>query len=111
MWPLTTCDFCGTSHSCDLSYPRSPHPGMSIATLNDIFFAIVDRAHERVMMHRHAIQWVPISSLELYRNVAGVAHALERWGIGKGDRVAILSENRPEWSIADFACQLLGIVS
>jgi len=84
---------------------------MSIATLNDIFFAIVDRAHERVMMHRQAIQWVPISSPELYRNVAGVAHALERWGIGKGDRVAILSENRPEWAIADFACQLLGIVS
>jgi len=33
------------------------------------------------------------------------------WGIGKGDRVAILAENRPEWTIADFACQLLGIVS
>ena len=84
---------------------------MSIATLNDIFFAIVDRAHERVMMHRQAIEWVPISSPELYRNVAGVSYALERWGIGKGDRVAILSENRPEWTIADFACQLLGIVS
>jgi long-chain acyl-CoA synthetase len=84
---------------------------MSIATLNDIFFAIVDRSHERVMMHRQAIQWVPISSQELYRNVAGVSQALERWGIGKGDRVAILSENRPEWTIADFACQLLGIVS
>ncbi len=84
---------------------------MSIATVNDIFFAIVDRAHERVMMHRQAIQWVPISSPELYRSVAGVARALERWGIGQGDRVAILSENRPEWTIADFACQLLGIVS
>ena len=57
---------------------------MSIATLSDIFFAIVDRAHERVMMHRQAIQWVPISSQELYRQVAGVSQALERWGIGKG---------------------------
>ena len=84
---------------------------MSIATLSDIFFAIVDRAHERVMMHRQAIQWVPISSRELYRKVVGVSRALERWGIGQGDRVAILSENRPEWTIADFACQLLGIVS
>ena len=51
---------------------------MSIATLNDIFFAIVDRAHERVMMHRQAIQWVPISSHELYRQVAGVSRALDR---------------------------------
>jgi len=84
---------------------------MSLATLNDIFFAIVDRGRERVMMHRQAIQWVSISSQELYRNVVGVARALDRWGIGKGDRVAILSENRPEWTTADFACQLLGIIS
>ncbi len=84
---------------------------MSLATLNDIFFAIVDRGRERVMMHRQAIQWVSISSQELYRNVVGVARALDRWGIGKGDRVAILSENRPEWTTADFACQLLGVIS
>jgi long-chain acyl-CoA synthetase len=84
---------------------------MSLATLNDIFFAIVDRGRPRVMMHRQAIEWISISSQELYRNVAGVARALERWGIGKGDRVAILSENRPEWTTADFACQLMGIVS
>jgi long-chain acyl-CoA synthetase len=84
---------------------------MSLATVNDIFFAIVDRAYPRVMMYRQAIQWISISSQELYRNVVGVARALEGWGIGKGDRVAILSENRPEWTTADFACQLLGIVS
>jgi long-chain acyl-CoA synthetase len=84
---------------------------MSIATLNDIFYAIAGRDRARVMLHRQAIEWVPISTQELYRNVAGVAQALKRWGIGKGDRVAILSENRPEWTIADFACQLLGVVS
>lgn len=84
---------------------------MSIATLNDIFFAIVDRGLDRVMLHRHAIQWVSLSAQELYRNVAGVARAIDQWGIGKGDRVAILSENRPEWITADFACQLLGVVS
>ena len=84
---------------------------MNIATLNDIFYAISGRDRARVMLYRQAIEWVPISSQELYRNVAGVAQALKRWGIGKGDRVAILSENRPEWTIADFACQLLGVVS
>jgi long-chain acyl-CoA synthetase len=83
---------------------------MSLRTLNDIFFAVVDRKHDRVMLHRHAIQWVPISSQELYRSVAGVARALRQWGIGKGDRVAILSENRPEWPITDFACFCLGAV-
>jgi long-chain acyl-CoA synthetase len=84
---------------------------MSIATLNEIFYAIVDRDSARVMLQRQAIQWVPLSSRELYRNVAGVAHALANWEITKGDRVAILSENRPEWTTADFACQLNGAVS
>ncbi len=86
-------------------------PKMSIATLNDIFYAIVARNRPRVMMHREAIDWVPISARELYRNVSGVARALTGWGIGKGDRIAILSENRPEWTTADFACQLIGAVS
>ena len=84
---------------------------MSLSTLNEIFYTVVERNRERVMLHRPAIQWVPISSQEFYRNVAGVAHALANWGLSKGDRVAILSENRPEWTTADFACQLLGLVS
>ena len=84
---------------------------MSIATLNDIFFAIVSRENPRVTLHRHDGRWVTTSSRELYRNVAGVAQGLLAWGIGKGDRVAILGENRPEWTTADFACQLIGAVS
>ena len=36
---------------------------------------------------------------------------LESWGIRKGDRVAILSENRPEWTITDFAALALGAVT
>ncbi len=83
---------------------------MSLQTVNDVFFSIVDRDNARVMLHREAIDWVPISSQEFYRSAAGVARALTEWGIGKGDRVAILSENRPEWAIADFACLLLGAV-
>jgi long-chain acyl-CoA synthetase len=84
---------------------------MSLATLNEIFYTIVERDRERLMMHRPALQWVSISSREFYRNVVGVARTLASWGMGKGDRVAILSENRPDWTTADFACQLLGLVS
>lgn len=83
---------------------------MSLRTLNDIFLTLADSRRPRVMMHREAIEWVSISAEELYRNVVGVARALEGWGIGKGDRVAILSENRPEWTITDFACLAVGAV-
>ena len=78
--------------------------------LNDIFSAVVERDEPRVMMYREAGGWIPISSRELYQKVAGVSRALTSWGISKGDRVAILSENRPEWTIADFASLLLGAV-
>ena len=84
---------------------------MSLQTLNDIFFTVVERNDRVVMMHRREIQWVSISSQDLYQKVVGVAQALREWGIGKGDRVAILSENRPEWTIADFASLLIGAVT
>jgi long-chain acyl-CoA synthetase len=84
---------------------------MSLQTLNDILFTVVERDHSRVMLHRQANAWTAISSQELYRQVAGVARQLKRWGISRGDRVAILSENRPEWAVADFASLLLGAVT
>src|SRR5947208_4361259 len=83
---------------------------MNPQTLNDIFFAIVDRKHDRVMLVREASQWAPISSQEFYHDVAGVAHGLTQWGLTNGDRLAILSENRFEWAVTDFASLLLGIV-
>jgi long-chain acyl-CoA synthetase len=84
---------------------------MSLSTLNDIFFAAAERNLDRAMLYRDAGKWLPISSSDFRRNVAATAGALQQWGIRKGDRVAILSENRPEWSTADFAILLLGAVT
>ena len=82
----------------------------SLRTLNDIFFLAVDRKRVCVASYKQSEKWVSISSHELYRYVVGVSYALREWGIGKGDRVAILSENRPEWAMTDFACLALGVV-
>lgn len=81
---------------------------MSIRTLNELFFRVVDRNLDCVMMTKQADQWASISSRELYQRTLGVARALENWGVSRGDRVAILSENRPEWAMADFATMLIG---
>lgn len=79
-------------------------------TINDIFFSVVERNLDQVMLYKQTVKWIPISSRELYRDVIGTARSLAKWGIGKGDRVAILSENRAEWAVADFATMLLGAV-
>jgi len=83
---------------------------MSLQTLNDIFFAIAGRDQPQVMLRKTARGWEPISSQEFTAKVGGMARALKSWGVSRGDRVAILSENRHEWVIADFACLLLGAV-
>lgn len=82
-----------------------------LSTLNDIFFTVVDRDEPRLALYRKNESWTAVSSGDFYRNVISVAWALTHWGIGKGDRVAILSENRPEWAMADFATLFLGAVT
>jgi long-chain acyl-CoA synthetase len=84
---------------------------MGLTTLNDIFFAAVERNLERAMLHRQGSAWLPVSSQEFGRSTIRTARALQGCGIGKGDRVAILSENRPEWPVADMATLLLGAVT
>lgn len=83
---------------------------MKLETLNDIFSTIVERDQGRVMLTKEGSQWVPISTQQLRKYVMAMAQALGRWGICKGDRVAILSENRPEWMITDFASLQMGAV-
>ena len=78
-----------------------------MATLNDIFFAALARNLDRIMLNREAGKWLPISSRQFGQRVARTAHALHAWGIQPGDRIAILSENRPEWPTADVASLLL----
>jgi long-chain acyl-CoA synthetase len=84
---------------------------MSLATLNDVFFAAVEHNLDRAMLVREDGNWRPISSSEVRSHVAATARVLWNWGIRQGDRVAILSENRPEWTIADSAILLLGAVT
>src|SRR5215475_10802323 len=82
---------------------------MEPRTLVDIFYAAVAHNLERHVMFKRATGWQVISSRQLYGYVAALARVLKQWGIKKGDRIAILSENRPEWMIADFACAASGV--
>ena len=56
-------------------------------------------------------QWVKYSTKEVVDIVNRLSIGLWKAGIAKGDKVAIISENRPEWNFVDFAVQQLGAVS
>jgi long-chain acyl-CoA synthetase len=55
--------------------------------------------------------WQPISWAEAARRVAALAAALKRLGLARGDRVMLVSENRPEWCIADLGIMAAGCVT
>jgi long-chain acyl-CoA synthetase len=56
-------------------------------------------------------EWRSIAWSEAHRQVAALAASLKRIGLQRGDRVALVSENRPEWLIADLAIMAAGCVT
>jgi long-chain acyl-CoA synthetase len=83
----------------------------NLKTLNDVFFEMVAGGRDRAVLHQDAAgKWQPISANQVYQRVRALAGAFAAWGIRKGDRVAILGENRWEWAVTDFAVLALGAV-
>ncbi len=55
-------------------------------------------------------EWHAISSAEMLERIENIALGLNALGIHKGDRVAILAANSPDWTLTDAGCQLSGII-
>lgn len=82
-----------------------------LKTLNDVLALAAGRGEQMVMLWQDKSgAWLPITSNELKRRVQSLAAAFKAWGIQKGDRIAILAENRWEWAVTDFAALALGAV-
>ena len=60
------------------------------------------------MLIKRGDTWEEITYSEFGEKVRLIAEGLVSLGIGKGDKVALLSENRPEWSMSDFGIQSAG---
>ena len=79
-------------------------------TLNHLFFDGAARYDKPAALKFKANgAWHDISHRALVDRVRRVALGLRALGVARGDRVAILSENRPEWAIADYACLTTGV--
>ncbi|HEY0431380.1 MAG TPA: AMP-binding protein, partial [Pyrinomonadaceae bacterium] len=61
--------------------------------------------------HKIGDEWTNISAERFVERVRNVALGLADFGVKPGDRIALLSENRPEWSIADLAILSLGAIN
>ena len=79
---------------------------MNRGTLTQLFFTTVDRHAGLPAAFRSKVggAWVAITHREALERVKAISLGLRELGIKPGDKVAIVSENRPEWALTDYAC-------
>jgi long-chain acyl-CoA synthetase len=83
------------------------------STLVDLFFEGIDRwgdetAFQRFQTPDHIVDITYNETLEAVRKVSA---SLASAGLARGDRAAILSENRVEWAHSDYACLCAGVIT
>lgn len=82
-----------------------------VQTVNDLFLRIASSNQPKAMQYQdEAGNWHALTANEVYQRVRALALAFLDWGILRGDRIAILSENRWEWAVTDFATLAIGAV-
>lgn len=80
--------------------------------LVDLFLKRADQKGDAPFLgHREGGQWVTQSWREAADTVCLLAESLRALGLEDGDRVALVSENRPEWCIADLAIMAAGCIT
>jgi len=85
---------------------------MRAVTFPTLFFEQAERLQDRIALrHKDFGIWHRISWREYAAGVREVAAGLISLGVGHGDRVSILGENRPEWLICDLAVMAIGGVT
>src|SRR5213593_1201139 len=80
---------------------------MSAGTLTGLFFDAVERFASHPAAFRYKTEggtWQSVSHREVEERVRAISVGLRELGISPGDRVAILSETRLEWTLTDYAC-------
>jgi long-chain acyl-CoA synthetase len=87
---------------------------MAQRTLFTMFRETVARHGDQPAVGVHSTRSAPYTYWtyrELEEQVLRCRRGLDALGLRRGDRVAILSENRPEWAVADLAAQSLGLIT
>jgi long-chain acyl-CoA synthetase len=84
-------------------------PIAPISTVNDLFCRVAAAGNPRALLWQDAQGiWQPLSSDQIYQRVRALGRAFLEWGARRGDRIALIGENRWEWAIADFAILAIG---
>ena len=85
---------------------------MAFRTLYEMFSSTVSKYPDKTaLMVKKEGRYVPITYKEMKKNIDNLSRGLYFLGAKKGDKISLLSENRPEWVYSDLAMQKLGIAN
>jgi long-chain acyl-CoA synthetase len=91
---------------------RSEEQRNEPGTINELFTqAIRQRADKVLMRYKRNKAWHDLTGAQIDERVRNVALGLRQMGVEPGDRVALLAESSPEWSIADYAILACGAIN
>ncbi len=84
---------------------------LAAKTLLDYFRHAVGSGKPDLLVSKVSGAWTPVTAQEFGRRTRGFGIGLTTLGVDHDDRVAILSENRPEWPMADFGTLGIGAIT
>ena len=84
---------------------------MQVKTLNDIYVRTSQIDRPAIMKYKNGDRWYDVTVPEFRDTVRYFSIGLRTLGVKPGDRVAILAENRPEWTMSDFAILAAAAIS
>nr|MBA3279654.1 AMP-binding protein [Geodermatophilaceae bacterium] len=81
-------------------------------TLTDSIFAHAQQAPRKVLFGvRRGLAWEDVTAAQFARDVEAVAKGLLASGVNHGDRIALMSKTRYEWTLVDYAIWAAGAVT
>lgn len=92
---------------------RIPEPtDVTISRLFEIpNFQLQNYPQADALAYKENGSWIKLSIEQVIKQINQISYGLLELGVGKGDKVAIVSPNRPEWILMDYAIQQIGAIS
>jgi len=105
------------TNTADAATARSSHPPRvpllpdEPRTLAEVFLRAA-QVHRRpdALNYKRDGEWRSLSWDEIIEGARDIALGLSSLGVRRGDRIALLSENCPEWTLTDAGCQFAGVI-
>lgn len=86
---------------------------MNKKTITAYLFKLLEQGtlNDEILFSKSGNEYISRNMSNILKDILYLNNKLEELGVKKGDKISIISENRPEWVITDFACILDGIIT